>query len=331
MCNERYRYVVVSDRSGILVAKEYFDEQDLCRIIMLKENGGCLSDLRCDYEFHEDISSILSCSEIDVLVDVTDSQTFELLNEAIESVNVLLSNKIPIADVPFSMFKRFILKALNGSKILDFGTTVGAGIRMPDMISQMGAYGIDLIYGCLSGTMNYVSQRLNEDVVFSQAIKEAMSSPRYYTEPDPRVDLAGLDFARKLVILSRLTGESLNLEQIKIDHLIPSELMDLNLTEFLEVLDGLDPVLYKKYELARNNDKTVWFLGSADFINKNYEVGFKELPIDDPILGSKESDNVLKIFPKTWRRPVTIMGPGAGVNETVSGLIFKLSSMRAPA
>jgi aspartokinase/homoserine dehydrogenase 1 len=191
----------------------------------------------------------------------------------------------------------------------------------------MGVFGIDLFYGCLSGTMNFVSQRLNEEAEFSSAINEAMSPPRQYTEPDPRVDLAGLDFARKLVILSRLAGESVDLDNIIVDNLVPKEFQDLSLTDFLELLDGMDSLLQIKLEAAKNNGKKLWFLGSANFNKKKFKVGFDELPVDDPIVKSKESDNVLKIYPKGWRRPVTVMGPGAGIRETVTGLISKLSNI----
>jgi len=324
--NRHYRYVSVSDKSGVLVADKHFREKDLSRIVNFKSKGGCLADLRCAYEYYEDVSMILNCSDIDVLVDVTYFQTFEILNKAVESSHILLSNKIPVADITHTQFQRLISKGNAGNKVIDLGTTVGAGMRMPDMVKKMGASGIDLIYGCLSGTMNFLSQRLNEEAEFSSAVKEAMSHPRYYTEPDPRVDLAGLDFARKLVILSRLAGESVDLDHVKIDNPIPDDLHGNDLKEFLNLIGSLDYVFQRRIEEAYKCGKILWFLGTGDFNKKEYKVGFEELPDDDPIARSRESDNVLKIFPRGWRRPVTVMGPGAGIRETVTGLISSLSS-----
>jgi predicted homoserine dehydrogenase-like protein len=65
MSNRNYRYVSVSDKSGLLVADKHFREKDLTRIINLKNKGGCLSDLRCAFEYCEDVSMILNCPDID--------------------------------------------------------------------------------------------------------------------------------------------------------------------------------------------------------------------------------------------------------------------------
>jgi homoserine dehydrogenase len=43
---------------------------------------------------------------------------------------------------------------------------------------------------------------------------------------------------------------------------------------------------------------------------------------------SRESDNVLRFYPVGWRRPVTIMGPGAGPPETVTGILAGLGRVR---
>ena len=75
----------------------------------------------------------------------------------------------------------------------------------------------------------------------------------------------------------------------------------------------------------------MWYVGTADLDHDEYSVGFREIPLGDLIASSRESDNVLKIYPRLWRRPVTIIGPGAGVPEAVTGMIAGLSRVRARA
>ena len=56
-------------------------------------------------------------------------------------------------------------------------------------------------------------------------------------------------------------------------------------------------------------------------VKRIYSIGFTKFPANDPIASSRDSDNVLKLYPKGWTRPVSIIGPGAGPTETASSLI----------
>ncbi|MFQ6074816.1 MAG: hypothetical protein ACE5Z5_01600 [Candidatus Bathyarchaeia archaeon] len=322
-----YHYVAVADTSGVIVNVGAFGRKEMAEIVGLKGMGGRLKDYKGRHDYYEGMASVFGCCDIDVLIDVTDAQTYSILMEALDYTHVLVSNKIPIADASYSKFQRLVSKSREERRILDFGTTVGAGLKIPNLIRTLGVDGIERVRGCLSGTMNYVSQRMNEDTPMSVAVKEAMEPPRCYTEPDPRVDLGGEDFARKLVIVGRVCGRRVERSMIGVEDIVPDELKALSVDEFLEALPTLDPDMMLRSEKARRDGKAMWYLGTSDLEHDEYRVGFEEVPLGDPITKARESDNVLKIFPKLWRRPVTIIGPGAGAPETVTGLIAGLSSV----
>lgn len=324
--NPRFRYVAVGDTSGVISNIDGFTESDLLEIIRLKEKGEHLERFKGLHAFYGDMLNVLELCDADVLIDVTNAQTYDILVEALDYTDILSSNKVPFADTTYKKFRKLVLRAVEMERNLDFGTTVGAGLKILDLIKKIGVDGIDRANGCLSGTMNYLSQKLNEDVPLSTALKEAMSPPRNYTEPDPRDDLTGDDFARKLTIIGRLCGRKVERSMVEIETIVTDELKKLSVEEFLEVLPILDPEIRRRAKDAKRKGKRVWYLGAADFYNDKYQVGFKEIPVGDPITTAKESDNVLTIFPRLWRRPVTIIGPGAGTQETVTGLISGLMS-----
>jgi len=320
-----YRFVAIGDTSGVIANHDAFSKNNMIDILTLKQKGGRLKDYKGEHDYHESMSSALDRCDVDVLVDVTDAQTYDLLMKALEQAHVVVSNKIPIADISYAKFQRLISKAKEQRRILDFGTTVGAGLKIPDLIRRLGIDGIDLVSGCLSGTMNYVSQRLNEGAPLSVALREAMEPPRSYTEPDPRTDLGGEDFARKLVIIGRICGREVERVMVDVEDIVTDELRALSVDEFLEKLPVLDSEIGRRAEDAKWDANRIWYLGTADLQNDEYCVRFEEIPVGDPITRAKESDNVLTIYPRRWRRPVTIIGPGAGAHETVTGLISGLS------
>ncbi len=321
-----YEYVAVGDTSGVLVEEEGFSVDDMSNLVEWKEGKKCLGEF-VGHDHYESMSDVFGSCNIDILVDVTDTQTYDVLKEALDYAHVVTSNKLPVADVSCARFRRLVSKAKEERRVLDFGTTAGAGMRIPDIIESIGCNGVELIKGCLSGTMNYVSQRINEEAPLSEAIKEAMAPPRCYSEPDPRVDLAGEDFARKLVILGRLCGRSVELRMVKVADVLPDDLRHVQVEEFLARLGGLDQSFKKRIWAAKKERKAMWYLGKADLKRGEYTVGFEEIPFGDPMIRARESDNVLRIYPSLWRRPITIMGPGAGPPETATGLIHGLSTV----
>ena len=323
-----FQISALADRSGVVARDEAFSDEELLQILELKKAGGRLQEYEGEHEFHEEMLSAIRSVRADVLVDASNAQTYDLLYEALSHAHVVTSNKAPIADVPSSDYRRLVSKAEDEGRVLDIGTTAGAGLRVPDLVERIGQEGMRLVTGCMSGTMNYVSQRVNEGERLSAALQEAMNPPRNYAEPDPRVDLGGDDFARKLVIVGRLCGSNVDREQVTVEDLIPDELKEMPVEEFLENLPSLDKAMQERVESAKEQSKVLWYLGTADLENEVYTVGFEKISGDDVMARSRESDNAIRLVPEGWRRPVTIIGPGAGPPETVTGILHGLKTIR---
>ncbi len=317
-------YVALADRSGIVAKEEGFSQTDLDRVLELKGSGGRLKDLEGDHENGGWMLGAIRDLDVDVLVDATDAQTHDLFMDALDTTHVVSSNKIPFAEVPYDGYVELISKAEEQKRVLDYGTTVGAGLKLPDVLKRLAVYGVERVNGCLSGTMNYVSQRLNEGALLSMALGEAMKPPRSYTEPDPRIDLGGDDFVRKLVILGRVCGNGVERDMVKVESILSDELKEMSINDFLEALPSLDAEMSRRAENAERDGNRLWYLGKGDLDDNEYSIGFEEIPVGDPITRSRESDNVLTVHPRFWRRPVTVMGPGAGPQETVAGIISGL-------
>lgn len=316
--------VALADTSGVVSREGGFSGEELAGILELKGSGSGLSGLEGNHDYSKSMLDALRST----VVDVTGAETYGLLYEALGHAHVVTSNKVPVADSSYAEFRRLMGRAEDEGRILDIGTTAGAGLRVPDLVERLGCDGFERVTGCLSGTMNYLSQRLNEGRPLSVALREAMSPPREYAEPDPRDDLGGEDFARKLVIIGRMCGGEVDRGWVVVEDLVPEELRDVPVEEFMAGLSGLDAEMRGRVGAANRAGMVSWYLGTADLESDIYSVGFEEVAMDDMMARSRESDNVLRFYPAGWRRPVTIMGPGAGPPETVTGILAGLGRVR---
>ncbi|MDE6264505.1 MAG: bifunctional aspartate kinase/homoserine dehydrogenase I, partial [Paramuribaculum sp.] len=180
------------------------------------------------------------------------------------------------------------------------------------------------IEAVLSGTLNFIFNELRKDIAFSQAVRGAMDAG--YSEPDPRVDLSGTDVMRKLVILAREAGYHIDMEDIKINPLLPPELFEGSVDEFFAKVKELDPTFEDKRSAADKKGQRFRFVACLD--KGAASVGLEAVSSEHPFYNLAGSNNVILITTERYHDyPMVIKGYGAGAEVTAAGVFADIISI----
>ncbi len=201
-----------------------------------------------------------------------------------------------------------------------YETNVGAGLPIINTISDLVSSGdkVTKIEGVLSGTLSYLFNSFTNGKPFSEVVKDAKA--KGYTEPDPREDLNGLDVARKLLILAREIGLSLELKDIKLENLVPQQARNSkSIDKFFDMLAKHDKEFDSKKLKAHQNGKVLRYIAKLE--NGKAEIALKEIDSTHPFYSMSGTDNILALTTKhSADRPIVIKGPGAGADVTSAGV-----------
>jgi homoserine dehydrogenase len=177
------------------------------------------------------------------------------------------------------------------------------------------------IEGCPSGTLGYLFGELGRGRTFSDALRSAVAAG--YAEPDPRVDLSGLDVARKALILGRLIGFKGDLHNIAVESLVPRELADVTQAEFFERVVASDAAWRVRVEAARSKGVVLRYRARAT--PTSVFVGLVEVAESDSLGSLQGTDNQFSFLSERYReQPLVIRGPGAGPAVTAAGVFNDL-------
>lgn len=207
-----------------------------------------------------------------------------------------------------------------GKAEFKYETAVGAGLPIINTVKNLIESGDEVtkISGVVSGTMTYIFDQIQQGIPFSKVISDAKNLG--YSEPDPRDDLSGEDVARKFLILARVCGYELERDQINVTSLVPKELIDHQIEDFLEHIPLYDAHWKNKNSKALVNNKRLRYIG--EFTPDGTEIGIKEVASNSPLGSLKGTDNLIQIFTKRYSTsPIVIQGPGAGKDVTAAGVL----------
>jgi bifunctional aspartokinase / homoserine dehydrogenase 1 len=203
-----------------------------------------------------------------------------------------------------------------------YEATVGAGLPIIQTLRDLRETGdrIDRIEGMLSGTLAYLFNVWDGSEPFSAVVRAAKA--KGYTEPDPRDDLSGTDFARKLIILGREMGLRLELGDVQLEGLVPKALTACSPEEFLDRLPEFDAPMAERLKGARSRDRVLRYVGSVDASSGKASVGLVELERSHTFANINLTDNVVRFLTQRYdQNPLVVQGPGAGPAVT-AGAVF---------
>lgn len=269
--------------------------------------------------------------ENSVLVDNTASPSAsDVYEQALaHSIAVVASNKIAASDAQ-SRYAGLKSLALRMGVEYRFETNVGAGLPLIDTIQHLVQSGdrIHKIEGMFSGTLNYVFSNFNSSITFKKVIEDARAAG--LTEPDPRTDLSGVDVQRKILILAREAGYTLEMSDVAGKGFLLDSQMEGSIDSFMDSLPQIEEAMQEKWKEADAKGERLKYVGSFDAKTGQASTGLTTVPADHPFFNIEGTDNIVLLTTDRYaERPLIIQGAGAGADVTAMGVFGDLIRIAA--
>ena len=262
-----------------------------------------------------------------VFVDCTASSAVASLYQSLleHNTSVVAANKIA-ASGDYDNYMRLKRTALERGVKYRFETNVGAGLPIIGTINDLRNSGDTIlkIEAVLSGTLNFIFNSISADVTFSEAVR--MAQERGYSEPDPRIDLSGMDVLRKLVILTREAGYKVELDEIEKHLFVPDSFFEGSIDDFWKHLPELDAGFEERRKKLEAEGKRLRFVATVD--HGKTSVALKEVDSSHPFYNLEGSTNIVMFTTERYKEyPMLIQGYGAGASVTAAGVFANIMSI----
>lgn len=262
-----------------------------------------------------------------VFVDCTaSSDVAGLYQEFLEhNISVVAANKAA-ASSDYATYQKLESTARQrGVKFL-FETNVGAGLPIIRTMNDLLNSGDKIlkIEAVLSGTLNFIFNKISADVPFSETVR--LAKEEGYSEPDPRVDLSGKDVIRKLVILAREAGYRIEQSDVEKHLFVPDSFFRGTLDEFWKNLPSLDADFERRRKVLESEGKRWRFVSRYE--NGKASVELCEVGREHPFYTLEGSNNIILLTTERYKEyPMQIQGYGAGAGVTAAGVFADIMSI----
>ena len=301
--------------------------------LLLDKNGISLKSWHDDLQNAEDQFSLARVNEFvaeahlnnPVIIDCTSNEqiAMQYADYLDAGFHVVTANK-KANTAEFDYYQKLRQNADAKQRRFLYETNVGAGLPVIDNLQSLLRAGDELVQfeGILSGSLSYIFGELHKGLSLSEATNKAKELG--YTEPNPAEDLSGLDVARKVLVIAREAGLSLELNDIDLDPVVPRELAELtDAQEFLDKLPSYDETFQSKIEKAEQNGQVLRYI--ASITEGKCKVSIQAVDSSHPLYSVAEGENALSLHTLYYQpKPYVIRGYGAGAAVTAAGLFGDL-------
>lgn len=259
-----------------------------------------------------------------VFVDCTASYDIANLYQDFLSagISVVCANKVAAAG-DLAAFRKLKQTAIEQDVKYKYETNVGAGLPLIRTLDHLTTTGdkITMIEAVLSGTLNYIFDTISSDVTFSQAVKKA--TVERFAEPDPRIDLGGVDVLRKLVILARESGYEVSQEDVETHLFVPGKYFEGTLDDFWAHLPELDAHFEELRQEVEQKQQRLKFIArmEASGGKARCSIGLEKVDRHSPFYDLEGSNNIVLLHTERYNpHPMMVRGYGAGAAVTAAGV-----------
>ena len=303
----------ISNSKKMLISKQEIDLNNWSKVLTN-------SDTKADKDFFQ--KTIIELNRRNSLfIDNTASETIPLTYNSYlkNGIGVITCNKISNSGT-LDKYKELRKLSRRSNAAFLYETNVGAALPVISTLKNLINSGDKIlkIEAVLSGTLNYIFNNFQEEDTFHDIVSHAVKLG--YTEPDPKIDLCGVDVSRKILILARESGFNLEYDEVEKNHFLPTESINTDSKdEFILSLKNNKDHFNRILNDAKEKNCRLKFVAKLD--NGKASVGLEAVPNDHPFYNLAGSDNITVFFSERYKEsPLVVKGAGAGGEFTASGV-----------
>jgi aspartokinase/homoserine dehydrogenase 1 len=266
-------------------------------------------------------AAIASSSPKKIFVDCTDSEEIVGFYEKLlgNRINVVSANKLASSG-PLNTYYRLTREARENR--VEFLNETGAGAPWPVLsaIENMVITGdrIERIYALVSDSLTIILNEIEKGSTLGKAVKYVIDSG--ITEPDPLIDLSGIDMKRKMLTLARKSGYRFEGSSIEQEPFIPNDILKKYKDEtFYRELDSISGKYEKMVRSASSKGCKLRYIASLE--GSKCKIGFREISSSEELYHIDKSEYAIVLYSKSnGDFPLVIKGYGADGKVTAKGV-----------